>query len=119
MAGSFGSSASWRNTPGAGSAWFNGSYSQTTTRGAAYYAMSSRTIRQLGVVATTCPTCGSVAFYVGSRKVGSVSLARTTTTPRAVLLLPRLTTPLSGAWKVVVTSSGRLVRLDGIAVTSF
>lgn len=91
---------------------------ETATRtGSTIESYAALRVRQVGVLATTCPTCGAVAVYVGRTKVGSISLARGTSAVRRLLLLPRRTTAISGVVKVVVVSSGRMVRVDGVAVT--
>lgn len=94
-------------------------YEDTTTHGASATYAHTRTVRQLGVAATVCPTCGSVSLYVGTTKVGSLSLARSTTSHQ-VLLLPRRSTALTGKVRIVVTSSsGRLVRIDGLMISAY
>jgi uncharacterized protein YjbI with pentapeptide repeats len=96
-----------------------GSYHVTQAHGASMVLGRTLTVRRVGVLAITCAGCGRVAVYVGSKKVGSISLNRSTAARRALLLLPRLTTPLSGKVRLVVTSpSGQQVRLDGISVSA-
>lgn len=94
------------------------SYS-TTTRLGAWMSTASLTARQVGVVATRCATCGSVAVYVGTTKVGTINLASSVARSRALLLLPRFSTLRRGAVKLVVTSSGKLVRIDGVVVSAY
>ena len=90
----------------------------TRAHGASMVLGRYLTVRRVGVLATTCASCGRVTVYVGPTKVGSISLARSTTA-RRLLLLPRLRTPVAGKVRLVVTSpTGRLVQLDGIAVSA-
>lgn len=67
---------------------------------------------RLALVATTCPTCGSVAVYHRGVKVGTVSLRSAKTVARKVILLP------SSVYRYGVievrTASSRLVRIDGV-----
>jgi uncharacterized protein YjbI with pentapeptide repeats len=96
-----------------------GTFHLTQVHGASMVLGRTLTVRRVGVLATTCAGCGRVAVYVGSTKVGSISLTRSTAARRALLLLPRLRTPLSGKVRLVVTSpSGQPVKLDGIAVSA-
>jgi len=107
--------AGWRSTTTTG--YYGKTIRTTTTKGAALSA-GSRSVRQAGILATTCPTCGSVAVYVGATKIGSISLVSRTNVRSALKLLPRRSSTLRGALRYVVTSpTGRLVRVDGFAVT--
>jgi hypothetical protein len=107
---------SWRFSVRPG--WIAASAQGTTHHGDWLETTRAYPVRRLGVVALTCPTCGSVALYIGGHKVGGFSLA-TTTTKRRTLLLPRWTTARKGVVRVVVTSpTDRLVRLDGVVVSS-
>jgi hypothetical protein len=72
-------------------------------------------VSTIGVIATRCPTCGTVTVYVGTERVGTLSLRSTKQARRALVLLPRLATVRTGIVRLV--SSGRgLVRLDALAV---
>lgn len=98
---------------GRSSAYLSGTYSATRRAGAAL----SRTLvrgRQIGVVATTCPTCGSVDIYHGGVRLGSVSLVSSRATYRKVLWLRAGVTRYGTV--VVKSTSSRSVVIDGIAV---
>jgi hypothetical protein len=70
--------------------------------------------RHLAVVAATCTTCGAVRVYIGSHYVGTVSLRASTTRFRQLFdLKPFAIT--SGTVKLVTTSN-RLVRVDGLVI---
>ncbi|GIL34208.1 PD40 domain-containing protein [Phycicoccus sp. DTK01] len=88
----------------------------STTRSGARLTVASVKARQIYLVATRCPSCGTATIYVGSTKIGSVSLVSATTRRQSILALP--TTSLrSGTLSIVATSkSGRLVQVDGIAL---
>jgi ELWxxDGT repeat protein len=97
-----------------GTAFFRGT--ATTTR--TYAAMLSKggiTARRIAIVATTCPTCGSVSVYLGGGYVGSVSLTSSTTGYRRVLALPMLTSARTGTL-VVRTRSSAFVAIDGVSL---
>jgi len=70
----------------------------------------------IGLIATRCPTCGTVAVYVGGTRVGTISLRSATTTSRASIVLPTLPAARLGIVKFIVTTKGKLVRIDGALI---
>jgi hypothetical protein len=67
------------------------------------------------VVATRCPSCGTVGVYVNGNSVGTVNLYSATTIRKAVIALP----PFSywiGTVTLKVLSSGKLIQLDGLGI---
>jgi hypothetical protein len=68
---------------------------------------------RVGVVATTCNHCGSVAVYVGVTKIGTISLYATTTHYQRLLQLPRFSLR-TGTVTIKVLSSGKTVQIDGL-----
>lgn len=97
------------------SAFYLGTATWTTRTGAAL-AISGARARQVYVLATTCSTCGSLAVYLGATRVGSISLYAAQTHNQALVALPA-TASLAGTLKLVTTSpTGRLVRIDGVAL---
>ena len=95
-------------------------YAATSTRGASLTADRISYVKRVAVEGRTCPTCGSVAVYVGSTRIGSVNFASTTTTSRKVVALRALPARLHGAARLVVTSaSGRPVRIDAIMISAY
>jgi len=113
----FSASSGW--TRGTATGWLGGTYSSTTGVGKYLVRSTSVGVMQIGVIATQCATCGSVAVYVGSTKVGTISLYRSTTLARGFKMLARFTTKKTGPIKLVVTSSGKLVKIDAVAITAF
>lgn len=98
-------------------AYFGGS-AWTATRTGRSLARTGAALRRVGVVATTCSACGVVDVFVGSARVGRISLARgTTTRHRQVLLLPAFSAR-KGTVRVVVVSNARTVRVDGLVVSA-
>lgn len=97
----------------------NSSYLGTntySTRSGARLTLASVKARQLHLVATRCPSCGAATVYIGSTKIGSVSLASSTIRRQSVLALP-ITSLRSGTLSIVVTSAtGKLVQIDGVAL---
>lgn len=93
------------------------SYSASTTLSSYVLLNRTLTVRQVGIVATRCATCGSVAVYVGATKVGTISLRSSVAGSRVLLLLPRFSSARRGVVKLVVTSTRKLVRIDGVVVS--
>jgi hypothetical protein len=105
-------SAGW--TRATGSTFYFGTTTQTTTYGKSL----TRTVqgKRFFLVATRCPTCGSVAVYAGNRYLATVNLAYPTTHKQVLLGLPVQSTLFSGTLKFVSASTGKLVQIDGLAV---
>jgi WD40 repeat protein len=93
-------------------------YYGTTTQTTAYGKSLTRTVqgKRFFLVATRCPTCGSVAVYAGNRYLTTVKLAYPTTHRQVLLGLPVQSTLFSGTLKLVSASTGKLVQIDGLAV---
>lgn len=99
------------------SAYYGGSAWTATRRGRSL-TRTGAALQRVGVVATTCPACGVVDVFVGSARVGRISLARgTVTRHRQVLLLPAFSAR-KGTVRVVVVSDARTVRVDGLVVSA-
>lgn len=100
-----------------GSGYIDGTYSQSTTRGSVL-SLTKVTTRQVAVWARRCSTCGSIAVYVGSRKVGSVSLHYSTTQTSHEFLFTSF--PLTtGSLRIVVTSSSGVVLIDAVGARHY
>lgn len=86
---------------------------QTSQRGAAL-SLGVRGVSRIGVVVSTGRGYGTVLVQLGGRTLGRVSLAGPART-RVVRVLPDLAAPVSGRL-TLRTTSGRTVRVDGLAV---
>ncbi|HEX5827570.1 MAG TPA: hypothetical protein VFY23_08625, partial [Candidatus Limnocylindrales bacterium] len=106
-------SSGW--TAGTGSAYYRGTYLRTTRLGAKLTRTDVRA-RRLSLVATTCPTCGSVKVYWGSTFLKTVSLRSTTTMNQRVLPLATFSSARTGTVTIKVVSSARRVTIDGLVV---
>jgi hypothetical protein len=95
---------------------YSGTGIYTMTHGAAW-TMDGVTASRVAVVATTCPTCGAITVKLGSTTLGTISLVSPTVTYQVLQELPSI--PLtSGTLTLVVRSvQGRLVQLDGVAIS--
>lgn len=69
--------------------------------------------KQLFLVATTCPSCGTVDVWTGPARVARISLVSATTVHRKVFATPPFTTRSAPVYVKVVTS-GRPVLIDGL-----
>jgi hypothetical protein len=94
---------------------FGGELLRTLAQGA-QVTSAPAAVRRIGVVATTCVTCGQVGLYVGGQYVGTVSLVSWTTRHTQVLLLPPFAVR-SGAVSLRVLSSGAPVEVDGLVLS--
>lgn len=75
-------------------------------------------VREVGVIASTGPNGGRVAVLVGSRRIGTISLVSATAKDRTLLMLPRLAQGKYGSVRLVVLTSGKTVRIDGLAISA-
>jgi hypothetical protein len=101
---------------GTGSAYYRGTWIRSTALDATA-VRASVLARRISIVATTCPTCGSVKVYWGSTLLRTVSLVSSTTVNRKVISIATFTTVRSGTVTVKVSTSGRKVLLDGLAIS--
>jgi surface antigen len=106
-------SVGWRRATA--SRWWNGTVTITKQKGAKLTLLGAR-LDRVGIVATRCESCGSVAVFVGSTRIGSVSLHAATTRYRQLVLLPRFPYR-TGTVAIKVISSGRPVQIDGAVVS--
>lgn len=108
--------AGWAKKSGTG--YFLGTFSQATRRGATLRLPVSG-VRRLALVASTGPQHGAVTVFLGPTKLDSVSLATTTLRKRRILpVTTRFGSPRSGTVRIVVTSAGRTVRVEGLGVAT-
>lgn len=75
-------------------------------------------MKQVGVVATTCATCGSVDVFVGATKIGRISLVSASTVARAIVTLPA-GAARTGVVKLVSVTAGKSVAIDGVILNNF
>ncbi|WGX96320.1 hypothetical protein [Nocardioides sp. L-11A] len=104
-------SAGWKRTRG--SSYAGGTAVLSKRRGATL-TLRRATLSQVGVVVSTCRRCGKVDVFVGRTRIGRVSL-KGARAHQQLRLLPAFATR-TGKVRVVVASSGRAVRVDGLAI---
>ena len=101
------------------SSYLASTYSDSKSSGAYLITGTKSGLLHISVVAYRCSSCGSIAIYVGSTKVGSYSLAKSGSGTRSVINVPRFSSAKSGKVKIVVAKSGKTVRLDGVGLTAY
>jgi bacillolysin len=73
--------------------------------------------KRLAVVATKCQGCGSIKVLLGKSLLKQISLAANTTSKKQLIPVAKFTAPRTGAVRIVVTSAGKPVRIEGLGVT--
>lgn len=106
----------------AGAGWsrlsYSSAYSRTLSRSTTAGTSLTRSgayVRQVVLVVTTCPTCGSLDVYVGSTRIGSVGLYSSTTRTKQLRSVSA-TSLRSGTITLRVHTKGRPVIVDGLGV---
>ena len=106
-------SGRWALRTGAG--FFENTYLQSSTKGAALTKTGVRAER-LALVVTKCPTCGQIQPMWNGVALGpKINLASPTTKKKQLVLL-NLPSLQTGTFKVKVTTTGKLVQFDGLGV---
>ena len=106
-------SSGWKRHKG--SAFYGGSALSTTRKGATLVRTDAR-VRRVGVVATTCATCGVLNVLVDGKKVGRVNLkAASRHRKQLIMLAPFARQKATVTLKV--RSSGLTVQVDGLVVS--
>lgn len=100
---------------GTGSSYVHGTWTRASTAKVSL-TRAGVSARRVGVVATTCSTCGSLDVWVGSTYAGRVSLVSSTWRTKQVRWLPAFTSTRAGTLTVRTTSS-RTVLVDGVLVS--
>jgi hypothetical protein len=100
-----------------GTEFYMGVYSQTSKQGAALRSRVSG-MRKLALVVTTGPGYGAVKVYLGTRLLERVSLDSAVLTKQQVLPIQRFSSAKTGKVRVVVVSSGKPVRVEGLGVAT-
>ncbi|GAA4811365.1 hypothetical protein ACFQ0K_03920 [Nocardioides caeni] len=95
-----------------------GGQALTTTRRNAMLSLNVRNARRLHLVAGGGTNHGSIRVYVGNRLLRTVSLRTTRTVSKRVVALGSFATPVNGKVRLVVASTGRPVRIEGLAVAT-
>ncbi|KRB76998.1 hypothetical protein ASE01_09545 [Nocardioides sp. Root190] len=87
----------------------------TSTRRNASLTLTVRNARKIHLVAGGGTSHGSVRVYVGSRLVKTVSLRTSRTVTKRVIPITAFSKAWTGKVRIVVATTGRTVRIEGIA----
>jgi len=90
-------------------------WKSTARRTGATLSVSNVRTRQVGLLVQTCPTCGSLDVYVGSRRLGRMYTRSATSRTKVVIWLPRQAVEQRGTLVIRSTSSKRVV-VDGVLI---
>jgi Tol biopolymer transport system component len=113
--GSLARSGGWRTV--SGGTFYGGTALSTTRKGRTLTRTGARMVR-VGIVTTTCPTCGKVAVSIGSTRIGTINLRRGSGTfNRKAIMLPRFSLR-SGTVRVTTLTRKRKVVVDGLIVSA-
>lgn len=111
---SFVASKGWTRAKARG--WLAGTATRTTGKGVTLTGPRA-TVTDVGIIATACKTCGSVYVYVGTTRVGSISLYSSKTVARRLIVLKPFVAR-SGPVRIIVTSRKKTVAIDAVVVTT-
>jgi hypothetical protein len=110
-----GHSAGWTKKTGTG--YYLGTYSTTTRKGAAV-TRSASNVRRIALVATKGPGFGKVDVYLGTTLLRRIDLSAAALAKRQLLNVASFSTRKSGTVRVVVLSSGKTVRIEGLGLVT-
>jgi len=102
-------------TRASGSIYWNGTATISATKNAVL-TLTKAQLDRIALVATRCPSCGTIGVYVGGTLIATVNLAAKATANRVLITLPPFSLR-SGTVTLKVLSAGHSVRVDGLAVT--
>ncbi len=95
---------------------YAGTAMRTTTKGA-WWKLEGVSVARLGLVATTCPTCGKVAVWINRTRVAVVDLSSPTLAYQQLVQFPRFAVTNGTVTLVVVSDTGKTVQVDGLALS--
>jgi len=95
-----------------------GGTAYTTSTRRSSWTLDGVTTGRVGIVASRCPTCGSVNVYVGTALVGSIDLRAATTSYQNLIMLPPFARRTGRLAFVVSSPTGRMVQLDGVVASA-
>lgn len=106
-------SGSWG--AGTGAAYYKGTYLRSASAGA-QLVRTGVVAKRIAIVATTCPTCGTVSVYWGSTLLRTISLHSASTIDRQLLTAGTFGSVRTGTLTIRIYSSGKQVLIDGLAI---
>lgn len=110
---SLAASTGW--TRGTASGYYDRTYTSTRTV-SKVLTRTGAVADRIGILATTCATCGKVALYIANHYVGTVSLVTNRTHLQQLLTVPVFGLR-TGTVVIRTLTSGPLVQIDGVLIT--
>jgi hypothetical protein len=104
---------SW--SAGTGASYYRSTYLRSSTTGARL-TRSGVVAKRIALVATTCSTCGTVKVYWGSTLLKTISLHSRTTVNQKLITVATFSSARTGTLRITVSSSGKRVIVDGVAI---
>jgi subtilisin family serine protease/N-acetylneuraminic acid mutarotase len=95
---------------------FLGSFSIATQRGATLVLPRVKA-KRLALVATTCKACGTVQVFAGKNRLKTIKLTANDTRKKQVINIKSFKKVTTARVKIVVTSRGKPVRIEGLGVS--
>jgi hypothetical protein len=87
------------------------------TAKSSWWRLDGVSTARVGIVATTCPTCGKVAVWMDRTRIGVIDLRSPTTNLQQVLTLPKFAIRTGTLTLVVASPTGKAVTLDGVVLS--
>jgi len=100
---------------GTGASYYRSTYLRSSTAGARL-TRTGVVAKRIALVATTCSTCGTVKVYWGSTLLKTISLYSRTTVNQKVITVATFSSARTGTLKIAVSSRGKRVIVDGVAI---
>ena len=112
---SLSASSGWSRLTGSG--FFNNTYTKTTSLGKSLTRTGIHA-KSAKIMVETCPTCGSIKIYWNGSLKHTYSLHAGSTHKKVYLTAVSFSTVHTGTLKIVVSSSGKPVVIDALAVSA-
>jgi len=106
-------SSGW--SAGTGDAYYRSTYVRSSTYGAKL-TRTGVVAKRIALLATTCPTCGTVKVYWGSTLLKTISLHSDATVTGKLISVASFSGARTGTLAIKVSSSGKKVIIDGVAI---
>ena len=99
-----------------GSGYFLGAFSVSSVPGANLVLANVRA-KHVAIVVTKCPGCGTVKAFFGNKLLRTIRLSASSTKKKQVVEAAAFNSVRTGTLRVVVTSVGRPVKIEGVGVS--
>lgn len=100
-----------------GSGYFLGAFSVTSTQGANLVLANVRA-KRLAIVVTKCLGCGTIKVFFRNKLLRTIRLRAGSIRKRQIVNLAMFNAVRQGTLHVLVTSSGRPVKIEGVGVSA-